>query len=112
MLSKNFQELRRLVSEKYGENIPEWFKAEYRRLNKPLLKYYNILTTNTRMIALFVSLVIDKVYLYFAFEIVVMNLLLVIVTIVQERRNGELVETVKNRVTLGQTHRSVPTESV
>jgi phosphatidylglycerophosphate synthase len=97
MLSKNFQELRKLVFEKYGENIPDWFKAEYRRLNKPLLKYYNVLTTNTRMIALFISIALDKVYLYFAFEIVALNLLLVIVTVVQERRNGFLVEMLRLR---------------
>ena len=46
--SKNFQKLRRRVDEVFRTKIPAWFSDEYRRMNKPLMKYYAILTTKDR----------------------------------------------------------------
>ncbi|MGE5400669.1 MAG: CDP-alcohol phosphatidyltransferase family protein [Ignavibacteriales bacterium] len=93
-LSENFQKLLRETTAIYGENIPDSFKNRYRGLNKPLLKYYNILTTNTRMIFLFIVLLIDKPYFYFWFELTVLNFLLVFVIIKQEKINKMLLSQV------------------
>ena len=41
------------------------------------MKYTNILTFNTRIIACFVAVIINAPWLYFVFEIVVLNLLLI-----------------------------------
>ena len=41
------------------------------------MKYTNILTFNTRIIACFIAVLIDMPWLYFAFEVVVLNLLLI-----------------------------------
>jgi len=49
----------------------------YRRDFKSMIKYYNILTTNTRMMVLVIALLINYLPLYFIFELTVMNLLLV-----------------------------------
>lgn len=92
--SKNFQILLNTASMYFNGSIPGWFSFKYRNLNKPMLPYYNILTTNTRMIALFVSLILDKVYLYFIFEILVLNGLLFVVNLIQERKNASLVKEV------------------
>jgi phosphatidylglycerophosphate synthase len=93
-LARNFQRFYTLSKERFGATIPDWLRQEYARRNKPLLKYYNFITTNTRMIALFVALVIDKVYLYFAFEMILLNAVLLAVTIRQERTNRQMWATV------------------
>lgn len=74
-MSPQFQRLMQELRQEYGENIPDEFRTEFRRLSKPLMKYTNILTFNTRAIALFVCLFLGYPWLYFVFELTVMNLL-------------------------------------
>ncbi len=47
------------------------------------------------MIALFVSLLLERVILYFAFELIVLNAVLVYVTLRQERLNREMCEAIE-----------------
>lgn len=96
-LARNFQTMFAETNNRYGSNVPEWFRQAYARKNKPLLKYYNILTTNTRMTVMFVCIVLDMIPLYFVFEIVVLNLLLGGVTVYQERLNSQLHKQVVSR---------------
>ena len=63
----------------YGQTIPAWFGELYRHYNQKQIKYYNILTTNTRMIVLFIAVIIHHLWLYFSFEMTALNLLLVYV---------------------------------
>jgi hypothetical protein len=70
--------------------IPEWLAMAYRKLNKPLLKYGNILTTNTRMMVLFISILIRNSWLYFGFELTFMNILLVTTVYLHERNAKRL----------------------
>ena len=70
----NFQQLRKKLRELYPNNsIPKEFADCFRVMSKPLMKYTNILQFNTRVIALFVCIFINKVYLYFIFDLVVLN---------------------------------------
>jgi phosphatidylglycerophosphate synthase len=96
-LSKNFQRLRKRIDEKFGLQIPQWLADEYRRRNKPLMKYYAILTTNTRMIALSLFVLLDRVPLYFVTEIVAINLVMIGVTIRQERLSAHLLTMIDER---------------
>jgi hypothetical protein len=89
-LSRNFQKLKRRAVELFGADIPGWFSDEYRLLNKPLMKYYAILTTNTRMIVMAAAVLIDFVPLYFLTEVVVINLIMVAVTLRQEKISAGL----------------------
>lgn len=70
-----FQKLMTAIKNKYGtpERIPESLKGEYRMLSLPMMKWANILTFNTRAIALYLSCIIDLPWLYIIFEIVVMS---------------------------------------
>jgi hypothetical protein len=95
--SRNFQRLRVLVDECFDRTIPEWFASEYRRMNKPLIKYYNVLTTNTRMIVMFFCVVLDLPVLYFLVEIIGLNLLMVLVTRHQEKLSSRLIALVTER---------------
>ena len=74
-MSPGFQRFFALVKDKYGDKIPQSLRDEFRELSKPLMKYTNILTFNTRAIALFISLFIGMPWLYFVFEITIMNII-------------------------------------
>lgn len=78
-MTPNMQRLRAALNEKYGEEgVPsQEFREYFRGLSLPLMKYTNILTFNTRIIACFIAVLINNPWLYFAFEIVVLNLLLI-----------------------------------
>lgn len=72
-----FQRFYAWVQQTYGDEIPASLREEFRSLSLPLMKYANILTFNTRAIALYISLLIGMPYLYLFFEIVVMTSLFV-----------------------------------
>lgn len=72
------QRLRTALSDKWGNGkIPQAFRDDFRVLSLPLMKYTNILSFNWRTIALFASLFAQMPWLYFAFELIVLNSLLV-----------------------------------
>lgn len=71
------QRLRAALAEKYPDrHAPASFRQEFRRLSLPLMKYTNILTFNWRSIALFASIFAGMPWLYFIFELVVLNAIL------------------------------------
>lgn len=65
--------------------IPADFREAFRRESLPLMKYTNILSFNWRTIALFTSLFLGMPWLYFAFELTVLNILLVYMIVCHER---------------------------
>lgn len=72
------QRLREMLQKKYGSNIPKEFAEEARAESLPLMKYTNLLTFNFRSWVLFISILAFRMpWLYFAFEITVMNILLI-----------------------------------
>lgn len=72
------QALRARLSEKYGPVAPAEFRDKFRALSRPLMKYANILSFNTRSFALFAAILIFRMpWLYFAFELTVLNIILV-----------------------------------
>jgi len=72
-----FQRFFNLVHEKYGNQIPPELAAEFRKASKPLMKYTNILSFNTRVIVLFISLFLNLPWIYFIFELTILNGLLI-----------------------------------
>jgi hypothetical protein len=99
-LSSSFQTLRRRVAEEFGNDIPSWLTDEYRRMNKPLLKYFALFGTNTRMIVMSVAVLMNAVPLYFATEIVALNLVLVLVMMRQRTVNARLLTEIERRSAL------------
>lgn len=65
--------------------IPQSFRDEFRRMSLPLMKYTNILSFNWRVIALFSALFLRMPWLYFAFELTVLNILLIYMVVRHER---------------------------
>lgn len=84
--SPAMQELRAILVEYWPEgNIPPEFLEDFRRKSLPLMKYTNILSFNWRTIALFISLFLRMPWLYFLFELTVLNILLIYMVIRHEK---------------------------
>lgn len=80
------QKLRRVLSRRYASGIPQLFRDEFRNASKPLMKYTNILSFNTRTFALFAAVLIFRMpWLYFAFELTVLNVILIYMMVRHER---------------------------
>ncbi len=76
-LTPRFQQLRKVLADKFaGAPLPPELVERFRKGSLPLIKYANILTFNTRAIFLYVVLLLGEPWLYFVFEVVVMNILL------------------------------------
>ncbi len=80
------QALRAAIRERFGTHIPQSFRDEFRALSLPLMKYTNILSFNVRTIALFIAILVFRMpWLYFAFELTVLNALLIYMMVRHER---------------------------
>lgn len=77
VMTRNMQALRRALKERYGKAIPQDFRQSFRLKSLPLMKYTNMLSFNTRIIAMFLSVIFKMPWLYFAFELVVLNAMMV-----------------------------------
>jgi hypothetical protein len=70
------QKMRRMLIIKYEGSIPQWLKEGFLEKTFPLLKYTNMLSFNLRSIVLFICVLLNFPWVYFVFEITVMNLML------------------------------------
>ena len=92
------QKLRRMLHERYGNNIPVEFRERFRKASLPLMKYTNILSFNTRSLALFVSILIFRMpWLYFAFELTVLNILMVYMVVRHENICNAFIKELENQ---------------
>ena len=85
VMTPHMQELRRVLKKRYGDDIPQDFRDAFRTCSLPLMKYTNMLSFNTRPIAMFISVIIDMPWLYFVFEVAVLNLMMVYMIARHER---------------------------
>ena len=76
-LTPQFQRLMNKIRTQYAGQAPESFRVAFREKSLPLMKYTNMLSFNTRVISLFISLLIDLPWVYFLFEMTVLNAMLV-----------------------------------
>lgn len=91
------QKLRNELRERYGNRIPQQFRDNFRALSKPLMKYTNILSFNTRTFALFAAILIFRMpWLYFAFELTVLNIILIYMMVRHEHICRKLYNQLKN----------------
>ncbi len=92
--TRGFRALEVKAAERFGDTIPAWFSNAYRVKNMPMMKYYNILTTNTRLFVLILGILINLPWIYFAFELVVLNLLFAAVLFRQNGINKSLLTSI------------------
>jgi hypothetical protein len=95
MLAPRLKTLRNVVGQLFHGEIPDWLRTRYRNLARPMLKWWGLLMTNTRMLVLFALLFISQPVYYFWFELIPLNLLFVYLVFRQENVAESLLETVK-----------------
>ena len=80
------QKLRKVLRERFHGHIPQSFRDAFRAKSLPLMKYTNILSFNVRTIALFAAILIFRMpWLYFAFELTVLNIILIYMMVRHEK---------------------------
>lgn len=84
--TRSMQELRAELRRRFPDGVvPQSFRDAFRIKSLPLMKYTNILSFSWRTIALFTSLFLQMPWLYFAFELTVLNILLIYMVIRHEK---------------------------
>lgn len=78
-MTPHYQHFHQQLTDKFGgvDNYPEALRTDFRKGSLPLMKYTNILTYNTRAIALYVAALLNMPYLFPLFEVVVLTTLFV-----------------------------------
>ena len=71
------QEMRKMINSKYEGSIPDEIRKSFLKKTFPLLKYTNMLSFNLRSIVLFISVLSNLPWVYFVFEITVLNIMLI-----------------------------------
>ncbi len=85
-LTPAMQRLRKELKKHFGDAMaPQQFRDDFRKLSLPLMKYTNMLTFNTRTIAMFISVIVRIPWLYFVFELLVLNTMLMYMIMRHER---------------------------
>ena len=76
---------------KYKDGVvPVVIREQFRQKSLPLMPLTNILSFNTRVIALFISLFIDMPWLYFVFELTVLNALFIYMVWKHEKLSSQM----------------------
>ena len=73
--------LQRLLSslrDQYQDDIPESIRLNFRKKSRDLMRYIDLLTFNGRTIVMFIVVLTGEVWAYFLYEIIVLNVVLVI----------------------------------
>ena len=76
-MSPKFQKFIKTVHSKYGTDIPDSLRKEFCKGSKPLMKYTNILTFNSRAITLCFTMLIDQLWLYIVFELFILMIIFI-----------------------------------
>ena len=74
-MSPRFQQFIKTVQTRYGTDIPQELRNEFRRGSLPLMKYTNILTFNSRAIMLCIAMLAGHLWLYLFYELVILMIL-------------------------------------
>ena len=94
--SPKLQKLLAIVKGKYKAGLPQNLIVDFRAQNKPLMKYTNIIQFNTRVIFLFLWLFIDQVWVYFLFDIFILNPILIYMCSRQEKVSGHFYQKISS----------------
>jgi Phosphatidylglycerophosphate synthase len=75
----NLQKMLLHLSEKYGEDIPEDIRKNFRSQSLKLMPFIDLLTFNGRTIVMFFIVLTGHVWAYFLYEIIILNIVLMTV---------------------------------
>ncbi|NMA73984.1 MAG: CDP-alcohol phosphatidyltransferase family protein [Bacteroidales bacterium] len=87
-----FQRFFSCLKEKGMDSIPQSLKTDFRKASLPLMKYTNILSFNTRVFVLFISLFVNLPWIFFVFELTLLNILLIYMAYRHEKISRQFYE--------------------
>jgi hypothetical protein len=85
--SKTTPQLQKLLArlkEKYGEDLPENVRRDLREKNMKIMPFINQTTFNGRSIILFLSIIINQLWIYLLYEIFILNFFLLFARVKHE----------------------------
>ena len=74
-MTPRFQKFREALRAKYNGQIPSEIGQEFCHRTYHILKWTNISTFNTRAITLYITMLVGEPWIYFVFELTVMNII-------------------------------------
>ena len=74
----SLQSMLQSLHAKYGDDIPENIRVNFRKQSRKLMRLIDFLTFNGRTIVMFIVVLIGEVWIYFVYEIVVLNTVLLL----------------------------------
>jgi len=83
MVMPDLNRLRTAVDREFPEQIPDWLQIRYRDYARPMFKWWGFLMANTRMMVLFVLLLVDQPVWFFWLQLTVFNLLFLVLLVRQ-----------------------------
>ncbi len=95
-MSPKFQQMIKIVKERYKGDIPQQLRNEFRAGSLPLMKYTNILTFNSRFIMLWFALLIQQLWLYLFFELVILMAIFTYMRYRHERLSQRITDKIEN----------------
>jgi phosphatidylglycerophosphate synthase len=96
IFSVNAAKLISTAQARFPDAMPADISELYTSLNKKNIKYYNLLTVNTRVIVLFISLLLKIPIAYLILELTAFNILLIYVILIQKKNNDILISKIIN----------------
>jgi hypothetical protein len=94
VLSPRLRRLRDVTEREFPAEMPDVLRRHYRENARPMLRWWGLLMTNTRMFFLFVFLILDQPAWFFWFEVSLLNVLLLFLIKRQENMSRSLVHDV------------------
>ncbi len=91
--SPGFQQFFLALKQKRLNSIPQSLKDDFRKASLPLMKWTNVLSFNTRVFVLFISLLINETWIYFVFELTVLNVILLYMIYKHEKLSKHFYQT-------------------
>ena len=79
------QQLLAQLHSRYGDDIPEDIRLDFRKQSRKLMKLIDMLTFNGRTLVMFAIVLTGEVWAYYLYEIVVLNFVLILANKKHER---------------------------
>lgn len=73
--TKAFHLMKQKLEEKYGDHLPEEIREDFCKHSRPIMPLANLLSTDLRMMVMFLCIIIGQVWIYFLFEATVLEAL-------------------------------------
>lgn len=86
------QRMLQSLHNRYGDDIPENKRIAFRKQSRRLMRYIDLLTFNGRTIVMFIVVLIGEVWIYFLYEIIVLNIVLLLVMHKHEKMCASFIE--------------------